>query len=467
MKFSSTKLMVTILLLAMVLPNGIAQLGYSSAAMGMAKMNARAGMLPLPDQVIVEEYFNYHKHDLISPDKGESIAIDISKFQAADKSMILQIGLSTGTISNLKEVPAVNVSLVIDRSGSMSGDRIQKAKEAAIEFVSRLREKDFLSIVLFDDQIEVLIPAQKVINKGKIIDKIRSIEVRGSTDLNGGILKGYSEVFKHYKKEQNNKVIVLTDAITNTGIVDPMQIVKGSNRYKVEHEIDITMVGVGVDFNNSLSRQISTSNRSSIFFINDAADIKKVFIDEIESLLSPVANDARITIELSTDLEIEKCFGYSPQIVDQKITLDLEKMNSGLTQVFLFKIKPKNSAMILEKEGDVKVKLDYFDIASEKTLTIEQSVNIVKREFDNRQDVRKNYCIARMAQCIKDIAVLAKAEDYKEAKYRAGYILKSTQTYYPEMVDVDVKRVFDILQKYELIIKEHEPDKEISSVFPY
>ncbi len=439
----------------------IAQLGYSSASMAMGRMGSNSGMIPTPDQVIVEEYFNYHKHQLTAPEEDQPIAIDINSYVSADNSTILQVGLNTGFIKNMDNIPPVNVCLVIDRSGSMQGDRIEKAREAAVEFVKRLREKDIVSVVLFDDQIDVLLPAQHATDKAKLIAAIRTIEVRGSTDLNGGLIQGYSEVMKNYDNGQNNKVIMLTDAIANTGVVDPLQIIKGSDAYKTEYEIDITMVGIGVDFNNTLSRKISNNNSSSIFFVNDAEDIKKVFIDEIESLLSPVARDVKLHIAISSEFEIEKCFGYMPKMHNNEIVMDLENMNSGLTQVILIKLKNKRGREL--SYGDITAKLAYFDIAKQTNETLSESNSSKK----NQSDVEKNYTIARMAQCIKDMSILAKAKDYSEAKYRVDYILESTLTSYPKMEDADIKRVYDILSKYKETLSQFATDDAATLSFPY
>lgn len=442
-----------------------AQEGYSSAALSMGKMSSNQGSIPLPEHVVVEEYFNYHKHDLPLPKNGEPIAIDIASRIVLDDNYVLQIGLTTTTNTSLDKIPPVNVCLVIDKSGSMEGDRIEKAKEAAVEFVDRLREKDILSVVLFDDAIDVLIPSQHVTNKTKLIETIKGVQIGGSTDLYGGIIKGYDEVFKNYSDKQNNKIIVLTDAITNTGVVDPTAIVSGSGNYKQEHEIDITMVGVGVDFNNSLSRKISESNSSSIFFINDAEDIKKIFIDEIESLLSPIARDAKLTIELSPELEIEKCFGYTPLISNNTISFDLENMNSGLTQVFLFKLKNDHSRTI--KSNMVSVKLDFYDIEKQEKSTLNYSTKISENKNDNLLDVQKNYVIARMAQCIKDVSVLCEKEDFSEAKHRMKYILTTTLSLYPKMLDEDIKRVYTILDKYNSSLIEQTPTEISEMSFPY
>lgn len=441
-----------------------AQLGYSSASLSMGKMSSNSRLIPESKKVIIEEYFNYHKHDISTPEKGNSVAIDLNSTMAEDKSMVLQVGLSTGFIDDIEKAPPVNVCLVIDRSGSMQGDRIENAKEAAIEFVSRLRKKDHISVVLFDDRIDVLIPSQPVSNKDKLIDKLRTINSRGSTNLNEGLIRGYDEVFKNYKKGQNNKVIMLTDALTNTGVVDPTEIVKGSNHYKSEHEIDITMVGVGIDFNSDLSREITSSNRSSLFFINDAEDIKKVFIDEIESLLSPVAKNVSLTINVDPSVKINHFFGYSPSIRNNTIELDLENMNSGLTQVFLIKLDPSIKPL---KELKLSATLNYFDIEKQKNTTLKQTANLIDRQETIDRDVQKNYCIARLAQCIKDMATLFYAEEYEKADYQVDYILNSTESYYPNLEDQDIKRVYDILARYQKVLKEQIPDQTAKLNFPY
>ena len=100
-------------------------------------MQANSNLIPTSESVIVEEYFNYHKHVLPAPLVKGGVALDIASYNGPDDGLILQVGISTGNITNLENVPPVNVCLVIDRSGSMHGARIQKAKEATIEFVQR------------------------------------------------------------------------------------------------------------------------------------------------------------------------------------------------------------------------------------------------------------------------------------------------------------------------------------------
>ena len=117
------------------------------------------------------------------------------KVLASDKpeTAVVKVGL-TGAALPAGERPAVNLALVLDRSGSMQGDRIARAREAAIAAVQRLDERDYVSVVVFDDRIDVLAGAQTAseANKAAIVEKLRTVEARGATAIFGGVSAGAS-----------------------------------------------------------------------------------------------------------------------------------------------------------------------------------------------------------------------------------------------------------------------------------
>lgn len=430
----------------------LAQYGYSSASMSMGKMRSNTRALPAPSEIVLEEYINYHRHRIALPTGEDRVALDLqwggSDLTGQLDEGILQVGIATGSAASLDLLPPVNVALVIDKSGSMAGDRIARAREAAHAFLDRLRPGDIFSVVAFDHSVEVVVPAAPIRDKASLHRAIDRIRDEGSTNLDLGMLTGYEQLVRHQKRGQTNRIIMLTDALTNTGITDPMDMVRHSKLYTEDFQVDFTIVGVGVDFNQGLSRQLTGSSNSSIFFVNDASDIQKVFIDEVESLLSAIGRDVALEIELPSGMEVAEIYGYSPSVSGRTVRIPLENLNGGLTMVALLKLKLVGGASFPNQE--VKASLRYFDVAEGQHQTI---VATSPRFSQNQRhassaEVSKNYHIALMASALKTMAELAAAGNTAQASVPINRILDRVRSQYPGLEDQDIKRVADILDRY-------------------
>lgn len=430
-----------------------AQEGTSTASLAMGKMRAASLSVPVPEEIIVEDYVNYHKHGINRPGKEGGVAVDVrwgaEAFEAQTEEAILQVGLATGYARNMEDLPPVNLSLVIDKSGSMTGDRIEKAKEAAHELVKRLREGDIISIVAFDNNVEVVFPAAAIRDHREVHDAINRIFVQGGTDLNAGMITGYEQVVQNHKKESSNKVIMLTDALTNQGITNPDQIVRNSEFYSEDYQVEFTIVGVGVDFNAGLARQLTGSARSTIHFVNDPEDIKKVFIDEVESLLAPVARKVHLVIEYSKEMELKEIYGYAPEFEENRIILELENLNSGMSQVVLCRFGLPDGSKAEEFKAEARlVYLSASDL-SRKTVKGSARADIKARSQGlTDSDVLKNYTIALMASSYREMAGLYHLGNRAEAQkaLRAG--IDYANLNFPAREDRDIVRVLDIIESY-------------------
>lgn len=440
-----------------------AQQSYSSASHAMMKQRANNMIVPKPSEIVLEEFFNYHTHQIKKPRKKYNVGIDLrwgnTQVSPQQPEAVLQIGFTTHKSSQFIDNTPLNICLVIDRSGSMSGTRIAHARQSALQLLNKLRPQDYVSLVVFDHQVDVLLKHEPATNKMKIRQAIQGIDTRGSTDLNSGLIKGYELVAQQYKENANNKVLMLTDVLTNTGQVDIEAIVKNASNYSKNHQIGITLVAIGVQVNDALGRQITQSGKHSFHYVNDSEDIKKIFVDEVESIFSKIAKEVRLEISFDANLQMQAFYGYAPRWQGRKITLALNNMNAGLTQVVLAKFKALNP----RKKGKVQVKLSYYDVEKQKRVEQKQTLSLKYKPnagIDILQDseVRKCVSIAEMAQCLKQMAIQLdkpqpKKQDYIKIKDMLDIQIGEVKKRYREGKDQDVERVLNMLEKYATAVK--------------
>lgn len=173
--------------------------------------------------------------------------------------------------------------------------KLEQAKNAAIKAVEKLNNGDFVSIVCFDDVVNVLVEATKITakNKKEIIAKIKSIKVGGSTNLHEGWLRAATEVAKNISEKYINRVIVLTDGQTNAGIRDPKEI--ENNVFKLyKKSISTTCMGIGEGFNEKLLEAMSNAGGGNFYFIENDSELESMFNDEFSGLSNVVATDVKL-----------------------------------------------------------------------------------------------------------------------------------------------------------------------------
>ena len=264
-----------------------------------------------PDEIAVEEIVNYHRHRLPLPKVGQGVALDVrwgNNLTSAGQPAVLQIGFTTAEFNDTSDVRPLNLALVIDRSGSMAAaDKMSRVKEALQTLIGKLRPQDLVSLIIFDDAAEVVLAATPLGNGDEHRRAIERIYPRGSTNINAGLLLGYQEVLRNVRPDYTNRVLLLTDGIANTGETNPQRIADNSLRFN-EQGIDLSTIGLGLDLDNDLLRTLAKRGRGLYHFVADARDIEKVFVNEVQSLLSPVARDVQVEITADSALRESGCW---------------------------------------------------------------------------------------------------------------------------------------------------------------
>lgn len=217
----------------------------------------------------------------------------------------------------------INLSLVLDRSGSMSGNPLRNAIKAAERLVEYLQPEDYLSVVIYDDEVETILPPQLATDKDKIKTAVRKICARGLTNLSGGWLQGCELVKSRQKSEQLKRVLLLTDGLANRGICDP-QVLVNTAKEKAEAGIITTTLGFGEGFNEDLLIEMAEGGGGNFYFIQSADDTASVFSIEMESLTSVVGQNLNVKLETTDRIEVAEVLNkYPSQKLDRGVEVFL------------------------------------------------------------------------------------------------------------------------------------------------
>lgn len=457
------KILLPLILLALTALPAHAQEGASTAAAARTRYLSEMGLIPASRSVAVEEFVNYHRHQIGRPRAGEAVLLDVrwgnDRLSAADPEAVLQIGFSTALASDRQQLPPVNLALVIDKSGSMAAaDKLSKVKESLLTLVNQLRETDTLSIVVFDSEAEVLRPARALGDREEVRRLIRQIETGSSTNIHAGLMLGYREALRNYNREGTNRVVLLTDGIANRGVTDPAQIARESLSFN-DRGVDLSTIGVGLDLNKDLLRDLAKSGRGLFHFVADAQDIDKVFLKEVQSLVAPVAAEPDLEIEYGPGLELAQVYGYEPVRGEGRLKIKLDNMNQGLTQVVMLRFRAKRGG-VDGARPTVRVHFSYHDL--------EQKRRVIKKEEASLSfgggpagdalrdpEVGKNFTIALLAQSIRDMAAAVEAQRYKDAEHLLNAAIAKTHQRYPHLEDEDISRTLLIAQKYQEMVRKY------------
>lgn len=188
------------------------------------------------------------------------------------KENYLKISLTGFALDPQKRVP-INLALVIDRSSSMSGDRIEKARAAAHLAINLLNEEDTLAVVAYDSNAKVIIPATKVKDKAALIQTInKTIQAQGMTALYAGLAKGINQLERYLDKEKVNRIILLSDGQANVGPTSINELTELA-QLAARKGIAITTMGIGTGYNENLMAAIAGFSDGNHAFVNHSSDL--------------------------------------------------------------------------------------------------------------------------------------------------------------------------------------------------
>lgn len=232
----------------------------------------------------------------------------------------------------------VNLAIVIDRSGSMKGRRIQNAMLGASAAVDRLHDSDVVSVITFDTATQVVVPPT-VIDAGSrasIEAGIRRIALGGDTCISCGIEQGMIELDR--TRDRVSRLIVLSDGDANAGIRDVPGFRSLAQRAR-DRGISVTTVGVNVDYNERILGAIAEESNGQHYFVEDERALSRAFAEEAEALTSTIAEGVEVAIDLAPAVELDRVFDRSFRRADRRITVPLGTFTKGEVKTVLLKVR--------------------------------------------------------------------------------------------------------------------------------
>lgn len=328
--------------------------------------------------------------------------------------------LHSGGVS--KAVP-LNFCLVLDRSGSMQGTKLASMKDATKRVIDILTPQDIVSIVIFDDQVETILPATSTSDKDAIKAHIDRIEEAGGTAMSGGLASGQVELRKNYTPDRVSSLLLLTDGQT-WGDEDQCRTIARELQQEGAH---ITALGLGSEWNEKLLDDLAEITDGTSDYIADPANITNFFQRAVQTAQGMVARDARLLLRLARDVTPRAVHRATPVIAN----LGYQPIGQSEIAVRIGDVESTNAASVVADlmvpprvAGTFRIaqaELHYTPLGSESEQIIKQDVLL---EFTS--DEQKAQYDPRVMNLVEKVTAF-KLQTRALSEAEAGNVTGATQ----------------------------------------
>jgi Ca-activated chloride channel family protein len=319
----------------------------------------------------------------------------------------------------------LDLALVIDRSGSMAGRKLEVTKACAAYLARRLAPTDRIALVTYDDEVRLIAPLAEPTSA--LAPAIASIQDGGTTNLSGGWMKGLEVVGGADDRGAVRRILLLTDGLANVGVTDPKALVGMARRAAKQQRVGTTTIGFGEDFDEQLLTDMAEAGGGNGHFAASPDDAPGIFATEFDDLVSMVAQNVSVEVRVSEHVQVLGVLNEFPCVqVDGGIQAQLGDAYGGETRRVVFRLHVP-SLPTLGPATIGEVVLRYVSVGRTTEQAIEQhetriplNVNLVSADeaaaagLDT--EVRDEVVILRSAKAQRDARERADHGDFDGAK---------------------------------------------------
>jgi len=394
------------------------------------------------DAVKIEEMVNYFNYSYPQPTDQHPFSITTEVVQTPwnQDTHLVRIGLQGKTYTN-EELPASNLTFLIDVSGSMSSqNKLPLLKNAFKLLINQLRKKDKVSIVVYAGATRIVLEPTSGNNKDKILEAIDNLKSGGSTAGGAGIKLAYKLAEKHFKKNGNNRVILATDGDFNVGISSDKEMQKLIEE-KRNSGVFLSVLGFGYgNYKDSKLEILADKGNGNHAYIDNMQEARKVFSKEFGGTLFTIAKDVKIQMEFNPNkVQAYRLIGYENRLLaDEDFiddTKDAGELGSGHTVTALYEVIPVGViSNYINKIPELKyTKVETLDNYKDELFTIK----LRYKKPDDTKSIDMVY--------IRDTTISEPSEDMNFASAIALYGMKLRKSKYDN--DASLSKVIELAEQ--------------------
>ncbi|MCP4675502.1 MAG: VWA domain-containing protein [Deltaproteobacteria bacterium] len=360
--------------------------------------------LPLPlEHIRPHELLNYFSFETGSVAQGNDFSV-LADIEADPRQHgVYSLAMSVkGRPLDVRTRRNAVVTFVVDRSGSMRDEgRMDYLKRGLKKMIDELKTGDMVHLVGFDQN--VCVPLENFVvgrDSRRVLEQaVDSIKLGGSTNLHAGLSRGYEIADQTYRPEYSNRVVMITDALANTGVTDAFMMSMIS-RYYDTRRIRLSGIGVGRKFNDALLDRLTEKGKGAYVFLGSEAEVDAVFGSRFISLIETSANNVRFRLHLPPSLRMNVFYGEESSTVKE----DVQQIHyfANTSQLFLSDLMARNGKLRLA--DSLMMSIEYQDPETSQEFVEEYAFNLGELERAS-YNVRK----ARVAMAWIDLLAMMAA----------------------------------------------------------
>lgn len=327
-------------------------LDVDTASYSYARRRLRDGVRPAARTVRTEEFVNSFPQGYRRPGgDGFSVSADGARTGQAGWSL-MRVGMATKDSDPHAPRRPAALTFVLDVSGSMGEPgRLDLVKKALGTAAGELRASDAVSVVTFSGEARTVLPMTRLDDGGRsrFRDAVAGLEPQASTNLGAGMRAGYEQAAAHRQGGATNRVVLLSDALANTGRTDASAILRSVERHRKEQGISLFGVGVGSDYGDALMERLTDKGDGHTVYVSTPAEARKVFVDQLPRNIELRARDAKAQVVFDRNTVGNfRLLGYEDRAVaDEDFrddTVDGGEIGPGHTVTALYAVELQEGA---------------------------------------------------------------------------------------------------------------------------